>query len=260
MITRTQTKLIQRLKRRKRRGEEDAFLVEGVRLVEELLGSGLSVRLVVTAPELDGTERGRELRARLSSGPWVRAEASDAEFARLSDTQTPQGVLAVVDRPRRRLSESELAPDAPILVLDGIQDPGNLGTLLRVAYGLGVGWVVALPGTVDPFNAKAVRASAGALFRVPVSGEPWPEVSAWLRARKIVILVGDAAGAPLERGAKVGRFALVLGSEASGASDAVLRDADRRVAVELAGGLESLNVALAGAILLDRLSWARRRP
>ena len=259
MITRTQTKLIRRLKRRKRREREDAFLVEGVRLMEELLESGLSVQLVVTAPELDATERGRALHGRLDAGPWARAEVGDEEFARLSDTETPQGVLAVVERPHRRLSESGPAANASILVLDRLQDPGNVGTLLRVAYGLGLGWVVALPGTVDLFNPKAVRASAGAIFRMPVSAESWSDLVAWLRARNIEILVADAAGTPLGRGAAAGRFALVLGNEASGPSHEVLREADRRVAVELAGGLESLNVAMAGAILLDRLSSTRRR-
>lgn len=253
-ITRTQAKLIRRLKRRKRRDEESLFLVEGVRLVEDLLASRTWVDLVVTAPALEDTERGRQLSARLRHGDWPTAEATNAELARLSDTEAPQGVLAVARRPDRRLTDCPATARA-FLVLDGVSDPGNLGTLLRVAEGLGVDWVIILPGTVDPWNPKAVRASAGSIFRIPVSREVWEDAAIWLRRRGVPILMADAEAEPVS--ARWEAFALVLGSEAHGISQEVRRDADAGVAIRLRERVDSLNVAVAGALLLDRLLCGR---
>jgi TrmH family RNA methyltransferase len=254
MISRSQAKLIRRLRSRKRRDQEEAFLLEGVRLVEELLVSGWPVELAVTAPALAGTPRGRELREAIKAAGWMQAEVSDAELERLADTATPQGVLAVARRRRWRLADFEPQERAALLVFDRLGDPGNLGTLVRAAHALGVAWAVALPGTVDPWNPKAVRASAGSLFHLPVSQEPWPEVVTWLRQRGFAILCADPGGEPLpRRGVQEERFALVLGNEPFGLSEQVRRDSDRRVAVELPGDMDSLNVAIAGALLLDRL-------
>ncbi|MGD8700385.1 MAG: RNA methyltransferase [Gemmatimonadales bacterium] len=260
MISRAQAKLVRKLKSRKQREEAGAFLAEGVRLVEDLLASGWEVDLVVTSPGLVRSPRGRRLFEAIERGGWARSEVSDAELADLADTETPQGVLAVARRPHRRLSEFEPGAQAAILVFDRVADPGNLGTLLRAAYALGVDWTIALPGTVDPWNAKSVRASAGALFRLPISQERWSEVSAWLKERAFTILCADPGGeVVLRSGEPVGRFALVLGNEPLGLSDEVRESCGRRVAVELPGNMDSLNVAIAGALLLDRLLTAQTR-
>ncbi len=254
MVTRAQAKLIRRLRRRKRREEEELFLVEGVRLVEELLQSDHAVELFVTAPALTETERGRRLLRAIHQSGRVHSEVSDDELERLADTASPQAVVAVARKRRSRLAEFDPRDRAAVVVFDRLADPGNLGTLLRTAHALGADWAVALPGTVDPWNPKAARASAGALFRLPVSQEPWPDALAWLRDRGFTILCADPDGEPVPRGYVVdSRFALVLGNEASGPSPEVRRDCDRVVAVALPGGLESLNVAIAGALMLDRL-------
>ncbi len=254
MLTRAQAKLIRRLRRRKRREEEEVFLVEGVRLVEELLQSEYAIELIVTAPALAETERGRRLLGAIAESGGVHSEIGDAELERLADTAAPQGVVAVAHKQRFQLADFEPLDRAAVVVFDRLADPGNLGTLLRTAYALGADWAVALPGTVDPWNTKAARASAGALFRFPVSQESWPEALAWLRDRGFTILCADPNGDHLQRGQIAEkRFALVLGNEASGPSPAVRRDCDRLVAVSLPGSLESLNVAIAGALLLDRL-------
>ncbi len=260
MISRAQAKLIRKLKSRKQRDDIGAFLAEGVRLVEELLASGWDVDLAVTSPALSRSARGRQLIEAIEHRGWTRAEVSDSELSSLAHTETPQGVLAVVRRPLRRLSEFEPSAHAAVLVFDRLADPGNLGTLLRTAYALGVDWAVALPGTVDPWNAKAVRAAAGALFRLPVSQEPWAEASAWLRERAFTILCADPGGDALPRsGDPVRRFALVVGNEPAGLASDVLESCDLRVAVPLPGDMDSLNVAIAGALLLDRLLTAQAR-
>lgn len=254
MLTRSQAKLIRKLRSRKPRERTASFLVEGVRLFEELVASGHEVDLVITAPCLAERPRGRELLERISGGGWQHATISDAQFRRLADTESPQGVLAIAHRPAWELQAFDPGAGAAVLVFDRLADPGNLGTLLRTAYGLGVAWAVALPGTVDPWNPKAVRASAGSVFRLPVSQEPWPDVLAWLRGRRFDILGADPVGEPIKRGeSRADGFALVLGSEATGLSEEVSRECSRRVAVEMREGMGSLNVAVAGALLLDRL-------
>ena len=254
MITAAESKLIRKLKSRKQRDREGAFLVEGVRLAEELFASALEVGLVVTSPTLERTPRGRKLLRSVEAGDQQHRSVSDAELAVLADTDTPQGVLAVARTPQLRLADFEPAENCALLVLDGLSDPGNLGTLLRTAHGLGVAWAVALPGTVDAWSPKVVRAAAGSLFAFPVSHEPWSEVATWLREREFTILCADASGGPARTADSFGpRIALVLGSEPAGPSAQVLRDCDRRIAIELRAGVESLNVAIAGALLLDRL-------
>ena len=256
MITKSQAKLIRRLRARKRREGEKAFLIEGVRAVEELLRSELTIDLLVTAPNLSGTARGRDLLDRIEKGDWARAAVSDEELRRLASTESPQGVLAVALKVSASLEDWEPAGEAAILVFDRLSDPGNLGTLLRAAHGLGADWAVTLPGSVDPWNPKAVRASAGSLFSLPVSQEPWSLVVAWLRRHDFTILCADPDGQTVPRAGvspAPARFALVVGSEPTGLSDEVRAECQRLVAIDLVGGAESLNAAIAGALLLDRL-------
>jgi TrmH family RNA methyltransferase len=134
MITRSQAKLIRRLRSRKRRDEEEVFLLEGVRLLEELLASGWPVELAVTAPGLADTPRGRRLLESIRAAGWTEAEVSNAELERLADTETPQGVLAVARRPGSRLAEFEPRGRAAVLVFDRLADPGNLGSLFPAAW------------------------------------------------------------------------------------------------------------------------------
>jgi TrmH family RNA methyltransferase len=175
---------------------------------------------------------------------------SDRELAELSDTVTPQGILVVAAIPR---GDRQL-PGSRLLVVDGVQDPGNLGTLIRTAEALGVEGVIVLPGTVDPWSPKVVRAAAGASFRIPVSEMGRDEVIRRLAEREIPIWASAADGDPLPRvAAGPERVALVVGNEGAGVSSAVRGAAARIVAVEHSGDAESLNVAIAAAILLDRI-------
>lgn len=260
MISRNQAKLIRKLGSRKHRDAEGLFLVEGVRLVEALLAAAWPVELAVCAPSLVETQRGRELADAIERAGWPRTDASDPELARLAQTDTPQGVLVVVRRRDPPLSEFEPGSQSAVLVFDRVGDPGNLGTLVRTAHALGVDWTVALPGTVDPWNPKAVRASAGSSFHVPVTQETWQVLVGWLRDRDFHILCADPSGETVARDREVPpRFALVLGSEPSGLEPDIERACDQRVAVHLAAEVDSLNVAIAGALLLDRL-LAKRQP
>jgi TrmH family RNA methyltransferase len=147
------------------------------------------------------------------------------------------------------------AGELRLLVLDGVQDPGNVGTLLRSAAGLGASAVLTLPGTVDPWSAKVVRASMGALFRLPTVGDTAEAVAAFLAAQRIVLWGADGAGEPVGTLAAHApdRLAVAVGNEGAGLSGAVRARAARLVAVPSSGLVESLNVAVAASILLYEL-------
>ncbi len=249
MLSRVDAKLVRALHRRKYRETERLFLAEGVRVVEELLGAGLDLQMVLTAPSLGDTGRGRELLARLESVPVLR-RVTEAELGALAATESPQGVLAVAAIPPWSL-EALPEPEAGVVaVLDGIQDPGNFGTVARSADAFGALFLAALPGTVDPWNPKAVRAAAGALFRLPVLQPDAASLLRWLRARDFAVFGADAAGRSVHELAIPRRSALVLGNEGAGIGPELRGQLDDLVAVPIRGGAESLNVGVAAGILL----------
>lgn len=225
-------------------------------MVEELLGSGVGVRQVLYAPAAREDPASSALVERCREEGVPTEEVGGDELAEFADTVTPRGVLAVGQIPGRGWSD---LGEGDLMVFDAVQDPGNLGTLLRTAEALGVVGALSLPGTVDTWNPKVVRASAGSVFRVPVLSVDWPEARSRLGEREVPVWAADPEGEPVGRELAVPpRVALVLGNEGSGVSQAVLADASRRVAVSVRGRVESLNVAVAGALLMDRIFSARR--
>jgi len=254
MPSRRERKILRALSRRKGRERHGLFLAEGPNLVRELLDSDLDVELVLhTDGALEG-DGGRVLE-RLEEGGAELRPVDRATLAEFADTVTPQGVLAAVRTPRVSLDDM---PAGSLLVLDAVQDPGNFGTLVRTAEAMAMEGILALKGTVDPWNPKAVRAAAGSSFRVPIFRGSWEEARPRLRAADVEIWAADALGEPVYGGERAPeRLALVLGNEGRGVSGQVLEDARRRVRVPTAGSVESLNVAVAGALLVDRIFGLR---
>jgi len=254
VLSRREQKLLRALRERRARDAEGRFLAEGVRVVEDLLASPLAVSLVLTASSLGDTGRGQALIDAVDRRAIPRYTLPDAEFAAYAATQHPQGVLAVALAPRRTLDDVVFTPERrAALVLDAVQDPGNFGTLVRTAEALGAAGVILLPGTVDPWNAKAVRSAVGASFRVPVVAATWAELAPWLERQGARVLVADAGGAPITPELAAGRAALVVGNEGAGAGAESRAQASAAVAVPIRGRAESLNVAAAAAILLYEL-------
>jgi len=287
-LSRAREKLLARLASRRTREREGLVLVEGPRAVAVALEAGARIRFVLLAddlpPELPPA-LSRTLAATRAAGiEEVGVPATD--LARHADTQTPQGILAVVEEPGASLDDllAPAAHPAPaahlalILVLDRIQDPGNAGTLIRAAAAFGAVGVVALDGTVDPWNPKAVRSSAGEAFRLPVIRENWDAFDAWRRQHGVRLHVADAGGEDV-RTFTPGRRApaadpatdsatdsatdlqaLLVGNEGAGPRPEALASADTMLALPLASGVESLNAAMAGSILLWALGPGRSRP
>jgi TrmH family RNA methyltransferase len=185
-------------------------------------------------------------------------EVTSAEFASASGTETPQGILAIAEVPQCDLTTLQLTEPFRLLVLDGVQDPGNVGTIVRTAAALGAAAIVSLPGTVDLWNAKVVRSSMGALFHHPTLACTWEELTAFRFERQFSLWGADAAGESLFRLVQGGdaipaRLALAVGNEGAGLSARTRESADKLVSVEIAPAVESLNVAVATGILLYEL-------
>lgn len=237
------------------------MLVEGRRAVAEALDAGAAVRFAVASERLDGDPEGNALTTRLVASAVELVVVPDAELGALAATHSPQGILMVCEEPRSDLDDLLMGKGA-ILVLDAIQDPGNAGTLIRSATAFGFAGVVCLDGTVDPWGGKAVRASAGSVFRLPLAqADAALVVEAMARARRQV-LVADAGGRPAGQVAPPNdgatwRPALVVGNEGAGVRPAIREAAHVMVAVPMAGPVESLNAGVAGSILMYELMKER---
>jgi TrmH family RNA methyltransferase len=241
------------LRRRKARERQQLFAAEGVRAVEELVRSSVRVQGVLIAPQLADAPRGAALIAELRARDATVTEVSAQEFLSAAETESPQGVLAVAEIPLTNLDTLQLAARARLVILDGVQDPGNVGTILRTAAALGAAAVLALPGTVDLWNAKVVRSAMGAHFRMPATSCTWETLDAF-RARASVALWGaDAGGKTLDTLRAPDRMALVVGNEGAGLSHEARARADVIAALPIDASVESLNVAVATGIFLYQL-------
>jgi TrmH family RNA methyltransferase len=202
------------------------------------------------ANDLDANPRGAALMDTLAAHDVPVETVVPRVLEQLADTDTPQGVIAVLEPPRWQRADIRPARGAPVLVLDAVQDPGNVGTLIRTAFALGAAGALLLPGTAEPSNGKVMRSAMGATFRLPWAPLEGSEFAAWVREADATVWVTAADGAPVTRLQAPERLALVVGNEGAGVSPAIRQVARASVAVPLARGAESLNVAVAAGIVL----------
>ncbi len=250
------------------REREGLALAEGPRVVREALRSALEVRWVLLGEDFAGrAEHGQRLLADCRERGVDVAVAPDRDVAGLASTERPQPVVACVEAPP---PEPKPVGRGRYLMPAGVQDPGNLGTLVRSAWGFGLDGIVVGPGTVDPWNPKVVRASAGGVFHLPMIGSPGPAGEpAGARGREdsrvdagsmdvlrgVNLLCADAAGEPVGGPAWEAPpgWVLALGNETGGLPARLVRRA-RAIAIPMAAGVDSLNVAVAGSILMYLLT------
>ncbi len=255
-MSKARLRLLGRLTNAGLRAREEHFLVEGTRAVREVLRAtlDLEVRFVMVSSRLGERTAGRELLQLLAASPFPVEEVTDRELDAASDTGQSQGVLMVVREPRDPLSVHRWSAAPRLLLLDGVQDPGNAGTLVRAARAFGLEAVFFLDGTVDPWNPKVVRSMAGAFAHLPLVRISGPDALAWLEECRIPLYAADPGGESV-RGIHPGSaWSLAVGNEGAGLRPALLRRATRVLSVPMAPGTDSLNVAMAGSILLFALS------
>jgi RNA methyltransferase, TrmH family len=255
-------KAARQLARRSARQRSRLFLAEGPQAVREALDAGVVTELFVTTA---AWSRHGELAARAAGrGAPVHAVSGEV-MAELAQTITPQGLLAVcrfVDVPLEQLTA---AVPRLVVLLANVRDPGNAGTVLRTADAAGADGVVFSDASVDPYNSKCVRASAGSLFHLPVVvGSPLRQAVAALRRAGLRVLAADGSAGreldDLEPGRVLaGPTAWLFGNEAWGLPRELLALADEAVAVPIYGRAESLNLAAAAAVCLYASARAQRR-
>lgn len=241
---------------------EEAVVAEGVHLVAEALRAGIPLEAVVVSPRLPAVPGGAELARALRSAGVEPIVADDEAVRSVQDARSPQPVVAIVRLPSRPLEE--VVPGRPglplIVVADGVQDPGNLGSLLRSADAAGATGFVATGASAHVRHPRSVRASMGSIFRIP-STAAGPEAVRALLARLRI----PAFGADPRRGVAHdafdwrGPFALVLGGEGAGLDPAWEAALASRVRIAMHGEVESLSVPAAGAVLLFEASRQRGR-
>lgn len=237
--------------------------IEGRKLLEEAVRSGLRVHSIFVRAEpeeLELGEAGANLDFTSSFPAALRFHVAADAFNHACATETPQGLAALVEAPHWSL-EAILEADLPLLlVLAGLQDPGNAGTILRTAEAFGASGILLLPGTVNPWSQKVLRASAGSSFRLPVVQLEDTTLLERLRENDISLYACAAAQGTDVRDANLrGRVALIIGNEGAGISDEVLSHCSGTIQIPCPGPVESLNAAVAASILLYEASRKRER-
>jgi RNA methyltransferase, TrmH family len=240
------------LRRRKGRERQGLFTIEGVRVVEELLRSPLEIAGVLIAPQLREAPRGAALIAAIGARGIPTSEVKELEFRSAAETESPQGVIAVATIPERSLDGWRGRPTLRLVVLDSVQDPGNVGTIVRTAAALGADATVALPGTVDLWNPKVVRSAVGAHFHHQAFHASWDSLLAFLREDGVELWGSDSSGEGIAARPPA-RLAIALGNEGAGLTDPVRSASSRIIALPISSMVESLNVAVAAGILLYEL-------
>jgi len=240
------------LGRRSEREEQSAYVVEGVRLLEEAAVAQLRPQLLLFTPDLPA--RAQQLVLTFQEAGVECLPLTPALFASVAGTESPQGLLAVLPLPAPQL------PPQPnfVVIADNLRDPGNLGTLLRTSAAAGAQAVLLSPGCADAFSPKVVRSAMGAHFRLPLWAAAWDEMTAWITQHSLSIFLADAnLGRPYWQVDLRSPLALVIGSEAEGPGPQSAALASGYLSIPMPGRVESLNAAVAAGILLFEVARQR---
>lgn len=243
---------IRDLHRRKARERRGLALAEGIRLVEEMLRARVPCKGALWSPTLRATERGAALLESLRREQVNLEEVTDRELGEVAATEHPQGIVAVYQPRAWRIDELRPGRRRPLVLLDAVQDPGNVGTIARTALAFGASGLIALPGTVDLANPKVIRSAAGALFALPHLHAESGEVLEMLAGSEAELWATEMDGKPLGDAPEV-PVALLMGNEGAGISEELSNAADRAISIPIRPEAESLNVAVAAGILLHHL-------
>jgi TrmH family RNA methyltransferase len=252
--------VVRRFRALKERAAGDLALLEGTKLVEEALAAGAALTEVAASPRAGRTARGRALRKALEERRVPVRFVDDDVLGSVSEAETSQGLLALARRPA--FAEEAMLEGAPLLLVAvGIQNPGNVGALLRAAEAAGATGAYLAEGCADPFSWKALRGSMGSAFRLPhLRRVAARETLGRLAARGVKTVAASATGGVrYDEVDLTGPVAVVLGNEGAGLDEDLMAAAAVRAAIPMRGGVESLNVAVAAGIRLFEAARQRRR-
>lgn len=243
-------KLVRKLASKKHRDALGKFVIEGINLVEEAINRGVSIDFILISDEYEENDNFKRLSDIENMNAYV---LSSRLFERISDAQKGSGVLAVASRIECSKDDfMKLPTETNILVLDRVQDPGNIGTMIRTAVAAGYGAIAVMKGTADIFSLKVLRATAGMVFDIPIVYFTSPmDLADTVRqmGKKICVTV-PLNGNVYYKCNLSSNVALVIGNEGNGISDELVQLADERITIPMSGEVESLNAAVSAAILM----------
>lgn len=239
-----------KLQQKKFREETGKFLLEGIRLVEEAAKADWLAEVFVEE-SLCSSKRGQVLLESIEKSSIRCFQVSKEILKALAETESPQGIVGVARQARTSLTDLKIKSGL-ILIVDGLQDPGNLGTICRTAWAAGADALFCLPGTVEPYNGKTIRAAMGGIFHVPVvRGVDWDTVREWCKAQGFQLVAGDLRADKRHFDLTYReRTALLIGNEGQGLLSVKSEDVDELVIIPLLDQAESLNASVACGILL----------
>lgn len=245
-------KLASSLQLKKFRDEKGLFSVEGVHIVQEALAACWPVEFVLIDEEKAADPELVKLLSLLDRQGVAILSLPDKMFKRVAETKTPQGILAVIRQQPQKLNECAPTGRAPVwLILDAVQDPGNVGTLVRTADAAGASGVMLAPGCADIYSGKTIRASMGSLFHLPVIKATVAECLAFCRQHQLRLMVADGTAESNYADENLsGPCAVVLGNEGAGVGAEFKEHANASLRIPILGLAESLNVASAAAVIL----------
>jgi TrmH family RNA methyltransferase len=248
------------LKKSKERKAQGLFVAEGPKMCFEAPGDW--VREIYVSESFEKNQDTREqLLAYCRTDALSYEIVADSVFRGVSDTQTPQGILTVIETPKYELSDLLCGERTLLLVLDGVQDPGNLGTMLRTGEGAGMTGVIMNRQTVDLFNPKTIRSTMGSLYRVPFFvSEDLTETLGQLKTSGVKLYAAHLLGThSYDEPDYTGPCAFLIGNEGNGLSEETAREADTYIRIPMEGQVESLNAAISAGLLLYECNRQRRK-
>jgi len=246
-------KLINSLRQKKIRQKRHITLIEGPKFIEDLITHDINPSEIHYSERFANTNPLLLKKIRSQTIPLYKK--SNRDFKKIADTVNNQGILGIIPIPRGSLDPLQTLDEAGILYLDRIQDPGNLGTLVRTALAAGIKGLLINSGCADPFSPKVIRASAGAVFLLPIVQSADDQVLLKLiKQRHFKLLLSAAKGETNIFDFNVPKkFCLILGNESAGIHPAIARAGEHSLVIPMNHGMESLNVAVSGGILMFML-------
>jgi len=239
------------IKNKRSKYKNIVFIIEGPHLIEAAMASGSRIKKVFFASAFESKKDGRKLLRQISESTAELYQTTEQILNKLADTETPQGIIAIASYEIKKLEEITFKQAPLIVAVDGVQEPGNLGTIIRTADAAGADAVIILKGTCDAFVQKTIRATAGSIFNIPVIYSDTDNLLHWLKTTGITLAATalDSDKSIFETNLK-NPSAFVFGNEAHGVSSEIKKRADLILKIPIFGKAESLNVSASAAVCL----------
>jgi len=247
-------KHVKSLSLKKQRTKHMQFTVEGLRIVDECIKYDGDIEYIIYSEDIHKIQGGLDLLDKISSKEYTVYEVPSLLFSKLATTESPQGIMAVVNIKDMTLSSLDIKDDGSLffVILDRIQDPGNMGTIIRTSESAKVDAVIITKGSVDPYNSKTLRATMGAIFHLPIiqcdNDDEWME---YLKQKNVKLIAADLdtdkTYIDIDYNKNIG---IIIGNEANGIDNHILSNVDEKVIIPILGKIESLNASVAAGILI----------